>query len=194
MSPITKEYKEALDQLTALQQKWYDLFSKSMNDFSKGVIPLPDVVDIGYINKAALETVKNMGTFMRYRNELCSKFICLEDAKAGLNDLAADRRYEGEIANAYSRIKQASGVPERGTEEHALLMQYLGIDPILWDDMSVTFNALSNICTKRAQEGKPPPPGILKTFPVFGAMYKKRNSDGSEEVEVEDNTKEKKNG
>lgn len=186
--PITKEYEECHAELIALQQKMYNLYSKSMNEVAKNALPLADTVDIGYFNKKSIDICKDMIKFFRYRNELCNKWVCMQDIKAGLNNMSAEKRFIGHYSVAYSRIKQAANVPTKGTVEHAQLMRWLGIDPTLWTSMNINFNDLCDIITKRAMVGLPPPDGIGKAFPVFGAMYKRIklvNEEAFEEEEEE---------
>jgi hypothetical protein len=94
-------------------------------------------------------------------DELAAKVACALWLQQALADPAsASPKLEGTIAVASVKSGQAANPPERGTPEWAALMDYLRVPPEARELVSVRWTSLSELLTKRAADGLPPPPGI----------------------------------
>jgi len=181
--------RTVLVSLTETVKKWWDRFrfyqleyQKDINDLDSLEPKLCDLssgelADLGYCFRETSEFLNGMKKEYTRRQDLIAREIfirALVEYKKG----GTDTSFQGQLASATPKIKDVPNLPKRGTPEYGELCKWLGVkhDHIAKEIVSFHYPKMSDLLTEMAEEGKNPPPGILKTAKNFTATYRRKRN------------------
>ena len=134
-----------------------DLRTKSQN----GEIPLETIADIHLILREMSTLANDLRKETDGARDFLGRIACLLYLRESLNEGSGDP-IRGELAIATPDIKQVATLPKRGTDEHAQLCHFLGInhEAVKSGVVHIHWPAVVELLTETARLGKPLPPGI----------------------------------
>lgn len=165
--------------LHAEVQRLYHTVYQKMSELSgqlrPGKMPCGDMVDIGYLLREMENILDELRKEVKARKELTGKLIAFERVQAFVEDSSIDMTVRGSLASGTPDVKQLPELPKKGTPEYGQLLAYFGATEaqIQQGALKPDFKVIAELCTQRAADGLPNPPGIGKTFPSYETVYRK---------------------
>jgi hypothetical protein len=162
------------DQLRSLHRLFYDHVSLVGDRMKARKYDLQDLTDLGFLNSKVAVMMEEWRKDAKARREFADRLICLAVMEAGLSDPSkAEERSQGSLASGSPDVKMEVAPPEPGQPGYVELARHLGMpeDAIQKGLVKFSWTKLSELITKAAEDGAPPPPGIGKPWPVHNVRY-----------------------
>lgn len=136
-----------------------------------------DLCDLGFLFRETARMSDELRKELQAKQELAGMVLAQRMTVATLNDPDADLTVRGELSVGTPNVSQQGAPPKRGTEEYFQLCRFFGFpeDAIRRGVVTFSYNGLMDVLTEMASEGKNPPPGIVKTYPKYTTVFRKRN-------------------
>ncbi len=177
MNKTIKRAQKLYEKFVDIHTDVYNYLSET-NDEVKGIkLSLGDLVDMGYLCREIEKFMEELRKEIKFRKELCGKVISLAIAKQNLNDPGkVVERIEGELATGTPDVKLQAKLPNRGTEEFHKLLEFLDIPKEMAESkcFKLSWNGMTDLVTQLAEEGKPLPPGVEKSWPIYTTTFRRR--------------------
>ena len=178
-----KAAKGLRDEIVAYHKEVYDFIAVTHESVTKMKISMEDLTDMGYLCREMEKYFDELRKEVRSRKELIGKLLAFHVARQSLNEAAGiEVTIKGELATGTPDVKLMPKVPESGTDEFRECMEYLGVSSSQLDEsgdcLRLSFKGMQALVTKLAEEGKPMPPGVTKSWPVYTTTFRRRKTAG----------------
>lgn len=140
------------------------------SDYSK-----EDLCDIGFLCREFESLLDDFRKDMKARKEMTGKIIAMQLMKESLSDLDATDSVKGKLARGTATLRMQAALPKQGTDEYTDLLDFFYVPRLAIGDgiLKLNWKSVEEMATKLAEEGKPLPPGITKTYPVYSTIFTK---------------------
>lgn len=167
--------KDSVEQVYHLLLKMRELhraFYEAASEFRNQAVNLPqdELVDIAYLCKKMDQLNEDTGKEVRKVGGLSEKLVCYKWVQDVQSNPSTPTRIEGELAHATTKVRAVPTLPRRSDgENYTKLMRHLGMSDSLIESglFDPKWTAISELVTKLQEDGRPLPPGIVKTNAEF---------------------------
>lgn len=178
--PHVQEFLELRTRLLQVKDDVYEYLLRLTNEYKAGTYDLRLLVDIGFLCREIEENCDNLRKEAALRKDIAGQKIAFDMTKQASAGEEVEDPLQGELASGSPDVKMESVRPRPGSPENAALLTYLGVSRENADSVGAVFHAdwkaLSRWMTARAEQGTPPPPGIVKTYPVFKTVFRRKTT------------------
>lgn len=144
------------------------------------------MADTGFLFReaaATLDEIRKDAEAQRERVSLILGGICV--GKFTETSDPDSFKVKGTLANAHVEVRTRPQMPNRGTPEYHQLMSHFGVPDIAIETGAIVphYMRMMDLCTKLAEEGNPPPPGLLGTRaePAVKFVRKRKKGQSNDE-------------
>ncbi len=115
--------------------------------------------------------------------------ISVAIAKQNLEDPAkVVERIEGELATGTPDVTLQAKLPKQGTDEFYQLLDFLKIPRGMAGNscFKLSWGGMAELVTQLAEDGRPLPPGVEKSWPLYSTTFRRRKQRKSNDSEDEE--------
>lgn len=135
-----------------------------------------DLCDIGFLCRELNKISDELRKEAEAKKDLIGMKIAYIMTERSVSEPDINMTVHGELATGSPDVKTAAAIPKWGSPEYKALCDYFKIPEEAQQTgmFSVNYNRMADIITRMAEEGKNPPPGVLKTYPKFSTVFRER--------------------
>lgn len=133
-----------------------------------------ELCDIGFFCREIMGVMDDLRKECRAKMILVDKTLAAKVILDNINEKVIPN-IRGLHNTGTVKVKDACGIPKTGSPEHIKLCEFFGINSAdLKGIVRFSYNSLADLITELKSQGKNPPDGILKTWPEYTIVHRKK--------------------